>query len=123
MGRNDPVAQFGQRGIRLLRHCGPQYLQLLCEVALPATGVGLRRATPTAAPALPEFLDKRAADTKACGDRALGCGPSIQRLDDTITKVLRVGFHTAYYAANVLYRQLQTALGFWHRLCVNHQTF
>ena len=83
---------------------------MVAEVALPPARVGLRRATPAAAPALPEFLDKRATDTKALRNRALCRGPSFQRMNDTITKVLRVWFHAHDATRNGPYRQLQPAL-------------
>jgi hypothetical protein len=89
-----PVPQFCERGIRLLCHLATQNLQVVFEVALPAARVGLRRTAAAAAPPLPEFLDKRATDTKARGNRALSLVASFQRLDDTVTKVLRIGFHT-----------------------------
>jgi hypothetical protein len=76
VGRNDPIAQFGQRGIGLLRHLSPQHLQVVFEMALPPARVGFCGATPTAAPPLPEFLNKCTADTEARRNRALRCGPS-----------------------------------------------
>jgi hypothetical protein len=96
---------------------------MVFEAARLAIRVGFRRTTAAVTPAMPQCGHERRADPKAlrhCGLRVL---TGFQRVDDAVTKVLRVGFHTAYYAANVLYRQLQTALGFWHRLCINHQTF
>jgi hypothetical protein len=110
LGGGDAVAQVDQRGIGLLRHFGPQQLPVALQVALSATRMGFGGTTPTAAPALPECFDKRAADTTALRNRALRRRPSFQRLDEPVTKVLRVWFHTADYAANVLYMQLQTAL-------------
>ena len=83
---------------------------MVFEGALPAPRMGLRRTAPALAPPLPEFLDKRATDTKALGNRALRFGPGFQRLDDPITKVLRVGFHTRDYTRNGPYKQLQPAL-------------
>jgi len=44
---------------------------MVFESALPATRVGLRGTAPALAPPLPEFLDKRATDTKALGNRML----------------------------------------------------
>jgi hypothetical protein len=38
-----------------------------------------------------------------------------QRLDDSVTKVLRVWFHTGDDTRNVPYRQMQPALGFLTR--------
>jgi hypothetical protein len=111
VGRNDPLAQCGQRGIGLLRHRSPQHLQVVFEVALPPARVGLRGATPTAAPPVPEFLDKRATDTKARCNCALRRGPGFQRLDDPITKVLRVWFHAHDDTRHGPYKQLQPALG------------
>jgi hypothetical protein len=84
VGGDEAVAQFGQRGIGLLGDLVAEGLKVGCEGALSATRVGLRRAAPTAAPSLPEFLNKRAADTKALRNRALRRGTSFQCLDDTI---------------------------------------
>jgi hypothetical protein len=78
--------------------------------ALPAARVRLGRTAPAAAPPLPEFLDKRGADTKALRNHALRGGPSFQRLNDPVTEVLRVWFHTLYDTGTVPYRQLQPAL-------------
>jgi len=47
------------------------------EGALPAAGVGLRGTAPAAAPPLPEFFDKRAADTQALGNRLLRPWPGL----------------------------------------------
>ncbi|HEY7492945.1 MAG TPA: hypothetical protein VIH59_17765, partial [Candidatus Tectomicrobia bacterium] len=80
-------------------------------MALPAARVGLHRTAPAAAPPLPEFLNKGAADTKALRNPALRRGPGFQRLDDPVTKVLRIGFHTRDNTRTVPYRQLQPALG------------
>jgi hypothetical protein len=66
---------------------------------------------PAAAPPLPELLDQRAADTKAGRNRTLRLYAGFQRLDDTVTKVLRIRFHTLSLYRRIPYRQLQPALG------------
>jgi hypothetical protein len=95
----------------LLRHLGPQEFQVVLEGALPATRVGLCGTAPAAAPPLPEFFDKRTADTKALGNRPLRFCSGFQRCDDPVTQVLRVGFHAQDYTGNGPYKQLQLALG------------
>jgi hypothetical protein len=110
LGRHKAVAPCGQRGIRLLGHLGPQACQVVCEGALPATRMGLRRAAPTLAPPLPECLDKRATHTQAFGNRAWRPCPGLSRLDNPVTKVLSVGLHTRDYTGNGPYKQLQPAL-------------
>jgi hypothetical protein len=92
LGGNEPLPQVGQRGIGLRGDLAPQELQMVFEVALPAARMRLRRATAAAAPPLPQFLDERATDTKAFRNCAWRCGPGFQGLNDTIPKVLRVGF-------------------------------
>jgi hypothetical protein len=72
--------------------------------------VGLGCTAAAAAPPLPAFFDKRAADTKALGNRLLRFCPGFQRCDDPVTQVLRVGFHTQDYRDNGPYKQLQPAL-------------
>lgn len=84
MGGDEAVAQVGQRGLGLLGDLVAEGLPVVWEGALSAPRVGRRRAAPTAAPSLPEFLDKRAADTKALRKRAVGRGTSFQGLEDTI---------------------------------------
>jgi hypothetical protein len=83
---------------------------MVFEAARRATRVGFRRTTAAVTPAMPQFSHERRADLKALRHRGLRVLAGSQRVDDSVTKVLRVGFHTAYYAANALYRQLQTAL-------------
>jgi len=85
VGCHDAVAQCGQGGIGLLGHLGPQAIEMVCEGGLPAARVGLRRTAAALAPPLPEFLDKRATDTKALGNGSLGLCPGFERLDDPIT--------------------------------------
>ena len=94
----------------MLGYLGPQPLPVVVEGARPAARMGLRRTAPPAAPPLPEFLNKGATDTKALGNRPLRLCPSLERLDDPVTKVLRVGFHTRDYTSNGPYKQLQSAL-------------
>jgi hypothetical protein len=88
LGSANPVAQFCECGVGLLRHLVPQEFQVVFEVALPAACMGFRGTASLDAPPLPEFLDKRAADTKALGNRALRRCASFQGLNDTVTKVL-----------------------------------
>jgi hypothetical protein len=76
-----------------------------------AARMRFRRTSAAVAPAMPQFFDKREADTQACRHCALGYVGGLMRVDNAFTKVLRVWFHTLYYAANLPYRQLQTALG------------
>ena len=83
---------------------------MVFEAARRATRVGFRRTTAAVTPAMPPFGHERRADPKALRHRGLRVLAGFQRVDDAVTKVLRVGFHTAYYAVNVLYMQLQTAL-------------
>jgi hypothetical protein len=83
---------------------------MVFEAARLAPRVGFRRTTAAVPPAMPQFGHERRADLKALRHRGLRVLAGFQRMDDAVTKVLRVGFHTTYYAANVLYMQLQTAL-------------
>ena len=83
---------------------------MVLEGALPAARVGLCGTAPAAAPPLPEFFDKRAADTKALGNRPLRFCSGFQHCDDPVTQVLRVGFHTQDYTGNGPHKQLQPAL-------------
>jgi hypothetical protein len=94
----------------VLCHLGPQQFEVVFEGTLPAACVGLCRTASAPAPALPEFLDKRAADTKALRYRPLRLCPGFQRRNNSITKVLRVWFHTWDYTENAPYKQLQPAL-------------
>jgi hypothetical protein len=85
LGCHDAVAQCGQGGIGLLGHLGPQESEMVCEGVLPPARAGLRRTAAALAPLLPEFLDKRATDTKALGNGSLGLCPGCELLDDPVT--------------------------------------
>ena len=110
MGRPDPVPQFFERGVGLLGHLVGQQLEMVFEDELPPTRVGLWTTAASAAPPLPEFLDKHATDTKAYGNRTLCLCTGFQGLEDTITNVLRVWFHMLYATKSIPYKQLQDAL-------------
>jgi hypothetical protein len=81
------------------------------EGASLAARMRFRGPAAAAAKAAPQFLHKRETDTEALGNRRLGRFTSLQRLDNPVTQIWGVWFHTPEYARNVPDRQLQTALG------------
>ena len=83
---------------------------MVCEGASLAARMGFRGTAAAAAKPAPQFLHERETDTEALCNRRLGRFTSLHRVDNPVTKILGVCFHTPKYAPNVPDRQLQPAL-------------
>ena len=96
-------------GIRLLRHLVAPEGGVLFEGARLLACVGFGSAAAAATKPLPQFLYERETDPEPRCNRGLRGISGFQGMNNTITEVLRVGFHTSHFALNGPDMQLQTA--------------
>jgi hypothetical protein len=106
----EPLPQFREGRIGLVLDLAAQEGAMVGESTSLAARMRSRGTAAAAAKAAPQFLHKRETDTEALGNRRLGHFTSLQRVDNPITKILGVWFHTPDYARNDPDRQLQPAL-------------
>src|SRR5205814_9077200 len=93
-GDTEPLAQFLRRGIGLLSDQLPQPLQVLRPEfgrVSSAMGSGWDRAG--AAVGLQQPDDEGEADQEAASDLAQGALPALDRLEDPLSEILRIGGH------------------------------
>jgi hypothetical protein len=90
LGCGDPLPQFLQGGIGLGLDRTAQEVGMVLEGTALAACVRFRGATAAAAKSTPQFLHEREADTEALRNGVLWGFATLQRGENSLTKILRV---------------------------------